>query len=668
MSMNIPPNSAIPSEVVFAEKIFNKISNSVEDKEVKKTLETLNTTSKELLLNLDKNTNEEILYKMCEITSRWRSLVRSGLKDGNNESVLSDLHKLELFHAFQSIMDKVKVVIQEKQLNAQKVQISARSNESWASWFKRTAYETTAATTNFTVTYLKEHTSDSFKAILSSGIDPIMAYTKKLQSNPTKVTDEDILESIETWENFSEVDQAEVRKALEVVKPSEEFIPSDIDIPELKKNVDFDSVSDEDQEILAEATLFHESAKEEVAMIEACSEILEKKEVSILEKGQEAVKNALLKGVDSAVALFAGANQTIAEGLRVVRDETILVIGSTFIKPKNLMPVYLTELDSLKQVIEGKVPKWLRIFGISNMFAERILGRTGIKLATLLEDENFSRLGDIAFRGMGNVLQAINDCGSDASTEKVFKQLKSIDKGSNQSADLQKSKSFDEYKDRAVISMSQRLAKIVSRNPALIANAIKRFFYEIKIWVRALIVRISVVIVPKLTKPSEKKESVQEKKEPSVIVKKLGLEELLEKVERHKDKIDLIVQPEKFKRIIEQFEAHSDLFHHYVLDKISNEMDSILNESELGTPVTNKTSINDTVRVIPKDQSIEEGEKATDYFGEQLKRFIKSSPEDAVYRQSLALAISPIMTAAEVFTSSTFKEILPKWREWFKGE
>lgn len=133
--------------------------------------------------------NDRVVRDICTIASSWRKLIREA-----NSEIGSDINRLKLFHAFENVLDKVKVVMSKKQLEARQQEQEARmakQNEGWLGWAARGVVGGAAAV------------ASASARVFLGGAD---------QTTHPQVTPEDVLEGIEKWQKFVKEADQDVRE------------------------------------------------------------------------------------------------------------------------------------------------------------------------------------------------------------------------------------------------------------------------------------------------------------------------------------------------------------------------------------------------------------------------------------------------------------------------
>lgn len=654
----------------------------------KETLGRLKTHSEELFKLLDEETidNDEVLTKICTITSEWRDLIRENFKDMG-----SDRNRLKLFHAYQNVLDKVNVVMKEKQLIASKkaaeeAQLArqaeeaqlARQKEGWGGWIARGVINTAAATATLAVGVLNSAANyvlpTSYQDWINSKTDQFIEYSERLlkEKGSGSVTCEHILKGIEDWQQF--VEQADLTSK-----------QTDIRIPELKRQVgqeleraeaslaDASSINLPPKEIAAKqasvnamrkhiaiAQAQHRKMKQEVKpdayeIFGEAQALLFPPEVekSISEKGDAVVEAALVKGstltasltegmaaveesftqlsledvsqkvqesvfqlgerVGNAVQFVTGqANGAIAAiqkgiegGVQAVVDKgneaikqiksraSVIIVGLTASADGLITSLHQKAVDAKNRLIAGDFSPKNRLGDkydktFAELVSDRIPGervrsaaasqipKIQANVSTLLEDKNVQRLGLVALRGLEDLCAATADPAADdvvvLGKLRNIEKERSTEKKSGASALDIEPLNLENYKKEVERKVIPRLSRLLA-GPADDGMIYKIKVFFAKFFIGAYVRYKDIKILSRLSGLV-----LNKKFEVGILSQAFGL-----------DTSQLVADKAAKFTIgqlgLDRLGQQSEVVFYYMMDKITEEMDSILK----GTSKTEKT-------------------------------------------------------------------------------
>lgn len=291
-----------------ASQIFHKLSEDASiSASAREKLSHLSSSSEKLFTQLDQGTinNDKILSEVCIITGEWRSLIREG-----SHGMGSDINRLKLFHAFENILDKVKLAIIEKQAQTIKQGEKAKTDETGGRWFGEGMVQIAETATHLARGFLNKASNfvmpKSYQNWIQETRDQFIEFSLKLlQTESEEVTFEHILEGINNWQKF--------------VKEAHTDKETDIRVAEIKKKVEQQTVDSFPTISVADLIEIEESEEEHAAQQSKIKHLQHKIKQDKIEVDQLTDLNYFADGRD---VLFPDETASLEKG-RLILEKSI---------------------------------------------------------------------------------------------------------------------------------------------------------------------------------------------------------------------------------------------------------------------------------------------------------------------------------------------------------
>lgn len=753
--------------------IFDSLAKSPDiASKTKEKLEELSTLSTNLFTHLDQADidKDAVLLQICTITSNWRSLIRE-----NSEEIGSDINRLKLFHAFENILDKVKVVIVQRQVDArtqaEEEAHLAKQEEGWVSWVAKGVAQgvawTAATTANVSIGVLNKAANyvlpDSYQNWITDKKDQFIEYSMELlKGKDGSVTFEHILEGVENWQKFVKESHTPIETDVRITSLQDQ-VTHQLDSPESIASEgaqlspqqkaemrDFlTGVGDQHSELVQEAQEWAGMLDFNLTGIfaEAGFPFDPAVEKSIMEKAQASIHDAVEKGAGVLDALREGIQMAVSDSLSQIADagidkftqatkyqalesvntryqaavaavnqqaETLILgiaqkmanagesvreqgasaieairaqqeaITNALTEKVTHVRDYLGQMagDVVDRAVDIAVDKKNRYI-VSSYAPEAVMkemtftklvddyvwywlptelrpGTKGLEskltthlktnLGIILQDQNLQRLGVAALKGTENLLVALHN--KEGKTDKeILTDLYKIEgknPGGKRSASLQiPSLTLENYKAKVEENVAKRLGRLAAnpKDGKGLFNFIKNKYYEFKVKIMGTTIHLvfkHYKVLPYL---------ISLVKDDPKAVKELGL---LSKAKGAMK--NYAIQKLGLDKILKIFSQQSDIAFYYLIDKMTEEMDNILNPAKKEERKTTPPS---------EEQEVASLRKAAKDF---------TNSQNPIIPEALKVELGPLMQLIEKQGDSrNFKdmtaplaELLPKWREWVK--